>query len=401
MAAIVEKLLEQGVVIPVPGAVEIDPLIDVKNIAPGVQIHVGSRLLGPKTAIGPGCTIGSEGPAVVENCQLASGVKLGSGYFSGAVFLAKSGVGGSAHVRPGTLLEEEASAAHAVGLKQTVFFPYVTAGSLINFCDALVAGGTSRSNHTEIGSSYIHFNFTAHGDKATPSLVGDVPHGVLLNNPPIFLGGQGGLVGPRRLEYGTVLPAGLICRQDVFEPNKMLLPKSGTGGLRDYEAGIYRGISSIWESNLAYLGNIWALRHWYELVRRGFLAKDHYGSLCYQGALAVFEVITSERLARLDQLVTKLGLSVKLLAAKHSASEELVKQRAVIEFWPRRRDELQSLLALPPSENENLRRYLAELRGDDYLAEIKALAPQAREFASSWLQSLVDAVVKVGCRSWD
>ena len=84
-------------------------------------------------------------------------------------------MGSGAHVRAGTLLEEEFDGAHAVGLKQTLFLPFVTAGSLINFCDALMAGGTSRKNHSEIGSSYIHFNYTPHRDKATPSLVGDVP----------------------------------------------------------------------------------------------------------------------------------------------------------------------------------------------------------------------------------
>ena len=69
-----------------------------------------------------------------------------------------------------------------------------------------MAGGTSRKNHSEIGSSYIHFNFTPHQDKATPSLVGDVPRGVMLDRAPIFLGGQGGLVGPVRIAYGTRHP---------------------------------------------------------------------------------------------------------------------------------------------------------------------------------------------------
>ena len=37
-------------------------------------------------------------------------------------------MGSAAHIRPGTLLEEEAGGAHAVGLKQTIFLPFVTAG---------------------------------------------------------------------------------------------------------------------------------------------------------------------------------------------------------------------------------------------------------------------------------
>jgi UDP-N-acetylglucosamine/UDP-N-acetylgalactosamine diphosphorylase len=85
------------------------------------------------------------------------------------------GLGG--HVREACLLEEQANGAHCVGLKHTILFPFVTLGSLINFCDCLMAGGTSRKDHSEVGSSYIHFNFTPEGDKTTASLIGDVPRG--------------------------------------------------------------------------------------------------------------------------------------------------------------------------------------------------------------------------------
>jgi len=102
-----------------------------------------------------------------------------------------------------------------VGLKQTILFPFVTLGSLVNFCDCLMAGGTSKKDHSEVGSSYIHFNYTPEQDKATPSLIGDVPQGVMVNRPPIFLGGQGGAVGPVRIGYGTVVKAGTILRKDV------------------------------------------------------------------------------------------------------------------------------------------------------------------------------------------
>jgi UDP-N-acetylglucosamine/UDP-N-acetylgalactosamine diphosphorylase len=86
--------------------------------------------------------------------------------------------------------------AHAVGLKQTILFPFVTLGSLINFCDCLMGGGTSRRNHSEVGSSFIHFNYTPRQDKATASLLGDVPRGVMLDQPPIFLGGREESSGP-------------------------------------------------------------------------------------------------------------------------------------------------------------------------------------------------------------
>ena len=104
------------------------------------------------------------------------------------MLLTKARIGSNGHVRAGTLLEEEASTAHAVGLKQTILTSFATLGSLINCCDCLISGGRSRTNHTEVGSGFIHFNFTPwgeSGDKATPSLIGGVPQGVFLREQRI------------------------------------------------------------------------------------------------------------------------------------------------------------------------------------------------------------------------
>ena len=241
----VQDLLKRGVVIPCPHSVEVDDSLNPERIAPGVILHTGCRITGSKTSIGPGSELGKEAPVVIEDCQLGHRVELKGGYFSGATLLNGANMGSAAHVRPGTLLEEEAGGAHAVGFKQTIFLSFVTAGSLINFCDALMAGGTSRKNHSEIGSSYIHFNFTPHQDKATPSLIGDVPRGVFLDQSPVFLGGQGGLVGPTRIAYGTVIPAGTICRQDILEGKKLYGAPDASKESRVFAVGIYRGINRI------------------------------------------------------------------------------------------------------------------------------------------------------------
>jgi hypothetical protein len=99
-------------------------------------------------------------------------------------------------------VEEESSGAHCVGLKQTILFPALTLGASSNFCDCLMAGGTGRKDHSEVGSSYIHFNFTPDADKTTPSLMGMFP-AVMLRERPIFLGGRGGMVGPLGVGYGS------------------------------------------------------------------------------------------------------------------------------------------------------------------------------------------------------
>jgi len=110
----IHDLLKRGVVIPCPYSVEVDDSLNPEKIAPGVVIHTGCRIAGAKTSIGPGSEIGKEAPAVIENCQLGHKVELKGGYFSGATFLDGANMGSGAHVRPGTLLEEEAGGAHTV-----------------------------------------------------------------------------------------------------------------------------------------------------------------------------------------------------------------------------------------------------------------------------------------------
>ena len=192
----IESLRGRGVVVPAPETLEIGEEVRLERICgPNTVLHAGTRLFGRDLLVSPGCRLGAEGPVTVDDCALDESVELKGGYFARSVFLRQSSMGLGAQIRSGTLLEEQASGAHAVGLKQTILLPFVTLGSLINFCDILMAGGTSRQDHSEVGSSFIHFNFTPfgrQGDKATPSLIGDVPRGVFLDQPPIILGGQGG-----------------------------------------------------------------------------------------------------------------------------------------------------------------------------------------------------------------
>ena len=146
---IVNKLLQRGVRITIPVGIEIGPEVDLDRIAEGVVLHPGCRIRGRQTAILENERLGEEGPVTIDDCQVGPAVELKGGYFRQSVFLEKSVFGSGAQVREACLLEEEANAAHAVGIKQTILFPYVTLGSLINFCDILMAGGTSRRDHSE------------------------------------------------------------------------------------------------------------------------------------------------------------------------------------------------------------------------------------------------------------
>jgi UDP-N-acetylglucosamine/UDP-N-acetylgalactosamine diphosphorylase len=287
----------------------IAPEVDRNQISPAATLYPGCQIRGTKTSIGPGCELGAEGSLILENCQLARNVKLKGGFFSGAVFLDGAQMGSGAQIRSGTILEEKANGAHTIGLKQTILFPFVTLGSLINFCDILLAGGTSLENCSEVGSSYIHFNFTSNQDKATASLLGDVSRGVLLNRNPIFLGGQGGLVGPARINYGCVVAAGGICRNDLHDENQLHIPPAPpTEKTVPFQRGIYKKLDRVVQNNLIYLGNLRALKAWYQQIRRRFI-RDAFDQAAYDGALKNLDLIWNERLFQLDILAEKVATS--------------------------------------------------------------------------------------------
>ncbi len=262
-------LAERGVTIVDPRQTFVGPEVRLERICAGAILHPGARIRGSRTFIGPAAEVGTEGPVTLVDAVLGERATIASGYVAGAVLLRDSSVGGSAHLRGGTLLEEEASTAHSVGLKQTILLAFVTLGSQINFCDALMTGGSSRRDHSEVGSGYIHFNFTPwgeRGDKATPSLIGDVPRGVLLRGPRIFLGGSGGMVGPCRVGFGAVVGAGSLLRSDVGEAR--LTIARGRELDREFDAKRLDAIEPRRSRNLRYIGELIALRAWYREVRR-------------------------------------------------------------------------------------------------------------------------------------
>ncbi len=349
------------------------------QIAPGVEIFPGCRISGGTTSIGPGCVIGAEGPATLVDCQLGRDVRFCGGFAEGAVFLDGASVGSGAHIRPGTLLEEQASVAHTVGLKQTLLMPYVTLGSLINFCDCLMAGGTGLKDHSEVGSSYIHFNFTAHQDKATASLMGDVPRGVMLDQPPVFLGGQGGLVGPTRIAYGTVVAAGTLCRRDVTEEG--LLVFGQTGGRQKetpYNLRQYGDIDRICRNNFTYAGNIHALAAWYAHIRPLLTPDAPYAQACLAGARRQIAAVASERVAQLDKLAGKIATN----------PGERESHRKLLALRPR----LAELLGLPAAFPAPPAELVDGIGQGTYLETIKALPEAAKTAGTAWLQSIVDSV---------
>jgi len=309
-AARVEALRARGVRMLDPGQTFVDEDVDPARIDPGATLYPGTRLHGRRTFLSPGAVVGLEGPATLIDCVLGEGASIASGFAKGAVLLRDAKLGANAHVREGTILEEEASTAHAVGLKQTILLSFVTLGSLINFCDLLMAGGTSREDHSEVGSGFIHFNFTPWGragDKATPSLIGDAIAGVFLRQRRIFLGGQSGLVGPRAVGYGSMTGAGQVVRRDVAAGKLSIQVARAVD--EALERPLDARVQPVVDKNVEYIAQLRALEAFYGGVRLARARRAGRADLLvvYQEALTNLGLCVAERVTRLRSFLREHG----------------------------------------------------------------------------------------------
>jgi UDP-N-acetylglucosamine/UDP-N-acetylgalactosamine diphosphorylase len=398
---ILEQLLKKGVRIPSPESVDIGPDISPKRISgDDVIIHAGCKIYGSKTLIMDGVELGYEAPVTINNCQLGKGVKLNGGFFQESTFLDKVSMGSGAQVREGCLIEEEARGAHNVGLKQTLLFPYVTLGSLVNFCDCLMAGGTDRKNHSEVGSAYIHFNFTPNQDKAAPSLIGDVPRGVMLNQPPIFLGGQGGLVGPVTIEYGTVVAAGDVVRKDVRKRNMMIFSQPSISTSIPFHLGLYSNVKRIITMNTLYIANLIALRRWYLDVRSEFMGNRAMEKALHKGAVERLGKAIEERIQRLGEVAGRMPRSIEIykdVTGERFSQKTVFRKQQFYERWQDLEQTFRTSLEREgdPSKREQFLKIIEKTirkNGKNYVRAIKALSERESSVGVSWLQGLVKEI---------
>jgi len=359
-----QEFAARGVSIVDPRQTFIAPEVQAERVRPGATLHPGTRLYGARTFIGEGAHIGLEGPATVRDAVFGAGAQIASGYVEGAVLFAGASLGAAAHVRPGTILEERASTAHAVGLKHTVLLSFVTLGSLINFCDCLMAGGTSRRDHSEVGSGFIHFNFTpwgARGDKATASLFGDVPRGVFLREPRIFMGGSAGLVGPGRVGFGGITGAGQVVRKPVGESRLSLQPMRELDVERD--PGHLDGAQPRADLNVEYIANLVALKAWYAQVR--LVRASGTEREVVQAGLDTLELCIAERVKRLQAFLDE-------------------------------RDEPMPALKLDPARDPALRcpldRALQAASHDDHVTWVQGLDLKSVQIGIRWLRAVANSV---------
>lgn len=382
----VARLRERGVEVWGPERVYIAADVALQNIESGATIHQAT-IAGRSTVVGKGSRIGLSGHALIRDCQIGRDVSLGAGTYEGASILDGTSVRGFAEIRPGTLLEEEVEAAHNVAFKNTVLTATVVTGSLINFCDIFMSGGSSRTVHSEVGSGVVHFNFDPRGDKYS-SLVGDV-RGVLLRSAPIFVGGQCGLVAPVHIDFGAVIAAGSVVRGDVGA-ERVKFEGVGNDQKERFDREIYTKLRRKFITTAQVVGNLRALAAWYRHVRLPFA--DAYQKPLYRSAIEQTKIHISERVRRIDAILSKLDRSIEKSTASGDASLIACQKehRALLERGPEIRACLTSEIEAEPPPASVLLRYEQLRASQPHLNAIRGLGEAQTSAAAKWLLKIAE-----------
>lgn len=187
------KHLEDGVTIIDPENTLIG--VDVK-IGKDTTIYPGARIFG-KTSIGEGVTI--EGDTFIEESIIGDGSIIKSSYVEYSEVGNNVTMGPFAHLRPNTLLGDNAHIGNFVELKNTEFGAYSKAGHLAYLGDSKIG------KDVNIGCGVITVNYD--GKDKYQTIIEDYA----------FVGSNANLIAPVNIKKNAFVAAGSTITKDVGE----------------------------------------------------------------------------------------------------------------------------------------------------------------------------------------
>ena len=194
----------------------------------------------------------------------------------------------------------------------------------------------------------------------------------MLNQRPIFLGGQGGLVGPCRLAFGTVIAAGSIYRKDELRQGRLIFEGLMKSGNIAFTSGIYRSLKRIMANNIIYIANLIALMQWYLYVRSKFIS-DNFPDVLFDGLKEKLNMAIDERIRKLKDFCQN--------QPDFDGIEDSFNKMCLNEGDRSLRDTF-------------LKHIDSEKSGMNYISVIKGLENKSSELGTKWLQGIVDSVTK-------
>jgi UDP-N-acetylglucosamine/UDP-N-acetylgalactosamine diphosphorylase len=216
----------------------------------------------------------------------------------------------------------------------------------------------------------------------------------MLNKPPIFLGGQGGMVGPLRISYGSVVAAGSVLRKDVDTEKQLIISKNHSGKVAHLIPRAYPNLSHIVENNILYIANLIALEQWYLQVRRMFFEDQEFGHLIFRAILENLQIAKKERIKRLKDMAAKMVVSsdkekggAKSITAKQEFYEKgkLLEELLVSDAGKTAGEKKQDLFLNAFVKHK-------EEHGGNYIEVIQSLPPHVSAKGTQWLDAIVDLI---------
>jgi UDP-N-acetylglucosamine/UDP-N-acetylgalactosamine diphosphorylase len=222
----------------------------------------------------------------------------------------------------------------------------------------------------------------------------------MLQEPPVFLGGQGGLVGPVRIEYGTVVTAGTIVRKDALKPNRMIFSRATISKDMPFHQGLYTNTKRLITLNTTYIANLIALRRWYLDVRKYFFEKESMGEALLQSAVEKLDLAIEERVKRLGDVAVRMPSSIEIykkISGERFSEKTIRNKQEFFDQWKAIEKIFQKGLDEPgdSSKRDEFQKIVEQSLNQgkkDYLPTIKGLAEKERDLGTSWLQGLIDDI---------
>jgi UDP-N-acetylglucosamine/UDP-N-acetylgalactosamine diphosphorylase len=171
-------------------------------------------------------------------------------------------------------------------------------------------------------------------------------------------------------------------RKDQVQPDHLVFGGMGKEGRVPWKPGKLGGSVRIIRNNIYYIGNLFALRHWYDQVRRPFIS-PRFPEELHAGLLQTLDQGLNERVHRLRLFIE--GLNMVKLARAWEAVEVAWSDRAKERGHGALRDTFLDQLA-------SLRR----TGHGAYLETIQALPQDTAAIGTQWLTSIVDEIVTSG-----
>jgi bifunctional UDP-N-acetylglucosamine pyrophosphorylase/glucosamine-1-phosphate N-acetyltransferase len=186
-----ERLMLTGVTITDPPSTFINSTV---RIGRDTIIYPGSTILG-KTRIGENCRLGPY--AFIQDCRIEKGVEIRASFIYGAKIAERAKVGPFSHIRPGTVVGEDAR----VG----------------NFCEvkkSRIGRGTKVSHLSYIGDSFLGKDVNIGAGTITCNFDG-VRKNITRVGDGTFVGSDTKFIAPVKIGKGAVIGAGSTITEDV------------------------------------------------------------------------------------------------------------------------------------------------------------------------------------------